>query len=45
VVPNVSFAADVDKAMQDATDAVTIGKITPQEWVKRVSEVSAKQKK
>jgi N-acetylglucosamine transport system substrate-binding protein len=45
VVPNVSYPADVDKAMQDATLALSIGKITPEEWVKRVSAVSAKQKK
>jgi N-acetylglucosamine transport system substrate-binding protein len=45
VVPTVSFNADVDKAMQDATVALTIGTITPEEWVKRVSDVVAKQKK
>jgi N-acetylglucosamine transport system substrate-binding protein len=45
VVPAVSFAADVDKAMQDASLALSIGKITPEEWVKRVSDISAKQKK
>lgn len=45
VVPTVSFAADVDKAMQDATVALTIGTITPEEWVKRVTDVVAKQKK
>jgi N-acetylglucosamine transport system substrate-binding protein len=45
VVPTVSFPADVDKAMQDATDALTINTITPQEWVKRVSAAAAKQKK
>ncbi|MFD0695822.1 ABC transporter substrate-binding protein [Paenibacillus sp. GCM10027628] len=45
VVPTVSFAADVDKAMQDATVALTIGTIKPEEWVKRVTDVVAKQKK
>ncbi|MDU0204110.1 ABC transporter substrate-binding protein [Paenibacillus sp. MAH-36] len=45
VVPTVSFAADVDKAMQDASVALTIGTITPEEWVKRVTDVVAKQKK
>jgi N-acetylglucosamine transport system substrate-binding protein len=45
VVPAVSFAADVDKAMQDASLALSIGKITPEEWVTRVSAISAKQKK
>jgi N-acetylglucosamine transport system substrate-binding protein len=45
VVPAVSFPADVDKAMQDATLALSIGKITPEEWVTRVSKVSALQKK
>ncbi|MNG37065.1 hypothetical protein D3C84_1242960 [compost metagenome] len=45
VVPTVSFAADVDKAMQDATVALTIGTITPEQWVTRVTDVVAKQKK
>ncbi|MBD0381095.1 ABC transporter substrate-binding protein [Paenibacillus sedimenti] len=45
VVPTVSFAADVDKAMQDASVALTIGTITPEDWVKRVTDVVAKQKK
>jgi N-acetylglucosamine transport system substrate-binding protein len=45
VVPTINFSADVDTAMQDATDALTISKITPQEWVKRVSAMAAKQKK
>ncbi|MEX2460998.1 MAG: extracellular solute-binding protein [Paenibacillaceae bacterium] len=45
VVPAVSFSADVDKAMQDASLALSIGRITPDEWVKRVSAISAKQKK
>jgi N-acetylglucosamine transport system substrate-binding protein len=42
VVPTITFNADVDKAMQDATDALTISKITPEEWVKRVTDVVKK---
>lgn len=42
VIPTITFNADVDKAMQDATDALTISKITPEEWVKRVTDVVAK---
>jgi N-acetylglucosamine transport system substrate-binding protein len=45
VVPAVSFPADVDKEMQNASLALSIGKITPEQWVTRVSAVSAKQKK
>ncbi|MCZ8519826.1 MULTISPECIES: ABC transporter substrate-binding protein [Paenibacillus] len=45
VVPTVTFNADVDKAMMDATDALTIGTITPEEWVKRVTDVAKKVKK
>ena len=45
VVPSITFNADVDKAMQDATDALTIGKITPEEWVQRVVDVAKKVKK
>ena len=45
VVPAITFAADVDKAMQDASIALTMGKITPEQWVTRVTEVVAKQKK
>ncbi|MGU3470715.1 ABC transporter substrate-binding protein [Paenibacillus sp. D51F] len=45
VVPTVTFNADVDKAMQDATDALTIGKIDPQGWVDRVVKVVEKVKK
>ncbi|AZN38753.1 ABC transporter substrate-binding protein [Paenibacillus albus] len=44
VIPTITFNADVDKAMQDATDALTISKITPEEWVKRVSDAAAKVK-
>jgi len=44
VIPTITFNADVDKAMQDATDALTISKITPEEWVKRVTDVVAKVK-
>ncbi|BFH61323.1 MULTISPECIES: ABC transporter substrate-binding protein [Paenibacillus] len=42
VVPAITFNADVDKAMQDATDALTINKITPEQWVERVVEVAKK---
>ncbi|MNI39130.1 Multiple sugar-binding protein precursor [compost metagenome] len=45
VVPTVSFNADVDKAMQDASLALTIGSITPEEWVKRVKAAATKAKK
>jgi N-acetylglucosamine transport system substrate-binding protein len=45
VIPNISFNADVDKAMQDATDALTIKTITPEEWVKRVTEVAKRVQK
>ncbi|WP_027092471.1 ABC transporter substrate-binding protein [Cohnella thermotolerans] len=45
VIPTITFNADVDKAMQDATDALTINKITPEEWVKRVTDVVAKVQK
>lgn len=42
VIPTITFNADVDTEMQNATDALTIGKITPEEWVKRVTDVVAK---
>ena len=42
VIPAITFNADVDKAMQDATDALTIETITPEEWVKRVTAVVKK---
>ncbi|QAY65057.1 ABC transporter substrate-binding protein [Paenibacillus protaetiae] len=42
VIPTITFSADVDKAMQDATDALTISKITPEEWVKRVTDAVKK---
>jgi N-acetylglucosamine transport system substrate-binding protein len=45
VIPTVTFNADVDKAMQDATDALTISTITPEEWVKRVVDVVKKVQK
>jgi len=44
VIPTITYNADVDKAMMDATLALTIGKITPEEWQKRVSDVAAKVK-
>ncbi|SFJ84402.1 N-acetylglucosamine transport system substrate-binding protein [Paenibacillus sp. UNC496MF] len=42
VIPTITFNADVDKAMQDATDALTIGKIDPDGWIKRVTDVVKK---
>jgi N-acetylglucosamine transport system substrate-binding protein len=45
VIPMVTYNADVDKAMQDATDALTISTITPEEWVKRVVDVAKKVQK
>jgi N-acetylglucosamine transport system substrate-binding protein len=45
VIPNITLNADVDKAMQDATDALTISTITPEEWVKRVVEAVKKVQK
>ena len=44
VIPTITYNADVDKAMMDATLALTIGKITPEEWVKRVTDTVAKVK-
>lgn len=42
VVPTITFNADVEKVMWDSTDALSIGKITPDEWVKRVTDAAAK---
>ncbi|WP_256756644.1 ABC transporter substrate-binding protein [Cohnella sp. WQ 127256] len=42
VIPTITYNADVDKAMMDATDALTISKITPEEWVERVVAVAKK---
>ncbi|MBW7454567.1 extracellular solute-binding protein [Paenibacillus sepulcri] len=42
VIPTITFNADVDKAMQDATDALTISTITPEEWVTRVTDAVKK---
>ncbi|SFT28128.1 ABC transporter substrate-binding protein [Paenibacillus sp. BC26] len=42
VIPTITYNADVDKAMMDATDALTISKITPEEWVKRVTDAVKK---
>jgi N-acetylglucosamine transport system substrate-binding protein len=42
VVPTITYNADVDKAMMDATDALTISTITPEEWVKRVTDAVKK---
>ncbi|SDX75939.1 ABC transporter substrate-binding protein [Paenibacillus sp. CF384] len=45
VIPTITYNADVDKAMMDATDALTISKITPEEWVKRVTDAVKKASK
>lgn len=42
VIPTITYNADVDKAMMDATDALTINTITPEEWVKRVTDAVKK---
>lgn len=42
VIPTITFNADVDKAMQDATDALTISTITPEQWVERVVAIAKK---
>jgi len=42
VIPMITFNADVEKVMWDSTDALSIGKITPDEWVKRVTDAAAK---
>ncbi|MGO4546802.1 ABC transporter substrate-binding protein [Paenibacillus sp. 2TAB23] len=45
VIPTITYNADVDKAMMDATDALTISSITPEEWVKRVTDAVKKASK
>jgi N-acetylglucosamine transport system substrate-binding protein len=45
VIPTITYNADVDKAMMDATDALTISTITPEEWVKRVTDAVKKASK
>ncbi|MEW4372591.1 ABC transporter substrate-binding protein [Paenibacillus kandeliae] len=42
VVPTITFNADVEKAMNDATVALTIGTIDPNGWVERVSAAAQK---
>ncbi|QMV43657.1 ABC transporter substrate-binding protein [Cohnella cholangitidis] len=42
VIPFFAFNQDVENAMYDATVALTISKITPEEWIERVSEVAKK---
>ncbi len=42
VVPTITFNANVEKAMNDATVALTLGTIDPQGWVERVSAVAQK---
>ncbi|MDB4867854.1 MAG: extracellular solute-binding protein [Cohnella sp.] len=44
VIPSITFNADVQKVMEDSIDALTISKITPDEWVKRVTAAAAKVK-
>jgi len=45
VAPVVVFNADVFKEMSDATIALTINKITPEEWTERVEAAAAKARK
>lgn len=45
VAPVVVFNADVFKVMSDATIALTINKITPEEWMERVEAAAAKARK
>jgi N-acetylglucosamine transport system substrate-binding protein len=42
VIPFYAFNQDVENAMYDATVALTIGKITPEEWITRVSDAAKK---
>lgn len=42
VVPTITFNADVEKAMNDATVALTIGTIDPNGWIERVSAAAQK---
>lgn len=45
VAPVVVFNADVFKEMGDATIALTMKKITPEEWAERVEKAAAKARK
>jgi len=42
VLPAVSINADVTKELENATLALTYGKVTPEEWAERVEKASAK---
>ncbi|MBP2000192.1 N-acetylglucosamine transport system substrate-binding protein [Paenibacillus shirakamiensis] len=45
VAPVVVFNSDVEKVMKDATIALTVGKIKPEEWAERVEAAAAKARK
>ncbi|MFF2483230.1 extracellular solute-binding protein [Paenibacillus sp. NPDC058071] len=45
VAPVAVLNADVEKAKQDATLALTVGKIQPEEWIKRLEAAAAKARK
>ncbi|MFC5405791.1 extracellular solute-binding protein [Cohnella soli] len=45
VAPVAVLNADVEKVKQDATVALTVGKITPEEWMKRLEDAAAKARK
>lgn len=45
VAPVAVLNADVEKVKQDAIVALTVGKITPEEWMKRMEEAAAKARK
>lgn len=45
VAPVAVLNADVEKAKQDATLALTVGKIQPEEWIKRLEDAAAKARK
>ncbi|GGG66468.1 extracellular solute-binding protein [Paenibacillus radicis (ex Gao et al. 2016)] len=45
VAPVAVLNADVEKAKQDATLALTVGKIQPEEWMKRLEDAAAKARK
>ncbi|MFB9327452.1 ABC transporter substrate-binding protein [Paenibacillus aurantiacus] len=42
VIPTITYNADVDKAMQDASAALAAGTIEPADWVKRVTDAVKK---
>ncbi|MCR8658717.1 extracellular solute-binding protein [Paenibacillus endoradicis] len=45
VAPVTILNADVEKVKQDSTLALSIGKITPEEWMTRLEEAAAKARK